>query len=312
MTDQTMTMIRRFGLASLAVVLLAGSEARAQTGTARGKVVDEKGQALEGVKVEIDFQGGVTRHFETKTNKKGEFTQVGLQPGVYKFVAQKEGYQGVSNEARVSLGDPTYLPDLKLTSVATATKAAIDDVQGPFTQALELSKQGKLDEAEAIYKEILAKNPTIPQVHYNLGWIHGQRKDWAGAEAAYKKALELKPDFSEASVALARVYQDSGQGEKAMALMTQAGEGDAKVQFSLGVMHLTANKNDEAEAAFKKAEAIDASNPEIQYHLATIALNKGKTEECVALLEKYLSMSPTNAQNVATAQGLLQALKPKK
>jgi tetratricopeptide (TPR) repeat protein len=305
--------MKRFCLASLAVILaLAASEAGAQTGTARGKVVDEKGQPMEGVKVEIDFQGGVTRHFETKTNKKGEFTQVGLQPGVYKFVAQKEGYQGTSNEVRVSLGDPTYLPEFKLTSVAAATKAAVDDVQGPFTQALELSKQGKLDEAEALYKEILAKNPTIPQVHYNLGWIAGQKKDWAGAEVAYKKALELKPDFSDASVALAKVYQDSGQGEKAMALMTQAGAGDAKVQFNLGVMHLTANKNDDAEAAFKKAEAIDATNPEIQYYLATIALNKGKTEECLALLEKYLAMSPTNTQNVATAQGLLQALKPKK
>jgi len=305
--------IKRIGLTAVAVFLsLAASEARAQTGTARGKVVDEKGEPLEGARIELSFQGGVTRRLETKTNKKGEFTQVGLQPGLYKIVAQKEGYQGGSIDLRISLGDPTQVPDFKLTSASAASKAAADDIQGPFNTALELTKQGKLDEAEAIYKEILAKNPTIPQVHYNLGWIHGQRKDWAGAEEAYKKALELKPDFSDASVALAKVYQDSGQGDKAMALMSQAGENDARAQFNLGVMHLTANKNDEAEAAFMKAEAMDATNPEIQYYLGTIALNKGKTEECVARLEKYLSMSPKNAQNVATAQGLLQALKPKK
>jgi cytochrome c-type biogenesis protein CcmH/NrfG len=106
------------------------------------------------------------------------------------------------------------------------------------------------------------------------------------------------------------MYQDSGQGDKALALMSQAGE-DPKVLFNLGVTHLNANKNDEAEAAFKKAEALAPDNAEIQFHLATIAINKGKTEECVARLEKYLSMSPANAQNVATAQGLLQALKKK-
>lgn len=308
--------MKRFFLAGLAAcVALAAAPAAAQTGTARGKVLDEQGQPLEGAKIELDFQGGVTRHYQTKSNKKGEFTQVGLHPGVYKVTASKEGYQGSFIETRISLGDPTYLPEFKLANAAAAAKAATekkaDEVQGPFTQALELTKAGKFDEAEAVYKEILTKNPGIPQVHYNLGYIYGQKKDWASAEAAYKKALELRPDFSDASVALARVYQDSGQGDKALALMSQAGE-DPKVLFNLGVMHLNANKPEEAEAAFKKAEAQDPGNAEIQFYLATSALNRGQGEECVARLEKYLSMSPKNAQNVATAQGLLQALKPKK
>jgi tetratricopeptide (TPR) repeat protein len=308
--------MKRFFLAGFfACVALAAVPAAAQTGTARGKVLDEQGQPLEGAKVELDFQGGVTRHFETKSNKKGEFTQVGLPPGVYKVTVSKEGYQGSFIDARISLGDPTYLPEFKLASAVAAAKAAADkkadEIQGPFTQAVELTKAGKFDEAEAVYKEILTKNPSIPQVHYNLGYIYGQKKDWASAEAAYKKALELRPDYSEASVALSRVYQDSGQGDKALALMSQAGE-DPKVLFNLGVMHLNANKHEEAEAAFKKAEAQDPGNAEIQFHLATIALNRGQSEECLTRLEKYLSMSPQNAQNVATAQGLLQALKPKK
>jgi tetratricopeptide (TPR) repeat protein len=305
--------MKRLFLACLAVAALA-VPAAAQTGTARGKVLDAQGQPLEAAKVELDFQGGVTRHFETKTNKRGEFTQVGLQPGVYKITASKEGFQGSFIETRISVGDPTYLPDFKLANAAAAAKAAAekkaDEIQGPFNNALELTKAGKLDEAEAAFKDILAKNPGIPQVHYNLGYIYGQKKDWAAAEAAFTKALELKPDYSDASVALARVYQDSGQGDKAMALMSQAGE-DPKVLFNLGVMHLNANKHEEAEAAFKKAEALDSANPEIQFHLATIAINKGQNQECVARLEKYLSMSPKNAANVATAQGLLQALKPK-
>jgi tetratricopeptide (TPR) repeat protein len=294
----------------LVACLALAAPAAAQTGTVRGKVVDDQGRPLEAAKVELDFLGGITRHFETKTNKKGEYTQVGLQPGTYKITANKEGFQGSYLEIRVSIGDPTYLPELKLVSVAAAVEKKTDEIQGPFNQALELTKAGKLDEAEAIYKEILAKTPSVPQAHFNLGHIYSQRKDWAGAEAAYKKALELKPDYSDASVALVRMYQDSGQAEKAMAL-SQSSE-DPAVLFNLAVTHLNANKYDEAEAAFKKAEALDAANPEIQYHLATIAINRGRNEECVTRLEKYLSMSPANAQNVATAQGLLQALKPKK
>ena len=111
--------MKRLFLACLAVAALA-VPAAAQTGTARGKVLDDKGQPIEGAKVEVDFLGGVTRHFETKTNKRGEFTQVGLQPGVYKNTASKEGFQGSFIETRISVGDPTYLPDFKLANAASA------------------------------------------------------------------------------------------------------------------------------------------------------------------------------------------------
>ena len=36
-----------------------------------------------------------------------------------------------------------------------------------------------------------------------------------------------------------------------------------------------------------------------------------ETDECVARLEKYLSMDPKSEQNKATAQGLIAALKKK-
>jgi hypothetical protein len=65
--------MKRFCLASLAFLLaLAASEARAQTGTARGKVLDEAGKAVEGATITVEFQGGVTRRHETKSNKKGD------------------------------------------------------------------------------------------------------------------------------------------------------------------------------------------------------------------------------------------------
>jgi hypothetical protein len=47
---------------------LAGSAAQAQTGTARGKIMDDKGQPIPDAVVTIEFQGGVTRKYETKTN----------------------------------------------------------------------------------------------------------------------------------------------------------------------------------------------------------------------------------------------------
>jgi tetratricopeptide (TPR) repeat protein len=296
---------------------LAGSAARAQTGTARGKILDEKGQPLADAIVTIDYQGGVTRKYETKTNKKGEYTQVGIYPGVYKITVNKEGYQGGVLDARITLGEPTYLPEMKLVTRSAAQAAAgggdkaREELTAAFKNATELTQAGKYDEAIAAYNELIAKSPSIPEAQYNLGYIYRQKKDWPAAEAAYKKALELRPGYSEANAGLLEVYQVSGQADKVAELASAAGS-DPKVQFRMAVTFLNSGKSEEALAAFQKVMAADPANPEPYYHVGTILVGQNKIPDAITSLEKYLSMNPPNPQNVATAQGLLQALKPKK
>ena len=69
-----------------------------------------RAQPLPDAVVSLDFQGGVTRKFDTKTNKKGEFTQVGLVPGGYRITASKDGFDGTYVDTRVGLGEPTSFP----------------------------------------------------------------------------------------------------------------------------------------------------------------------------------------------------------
>ncbi len=306
--------------AGLGLAMLTAPQAFGQSGTARGRVLDEQEQPLVDAHVLIEYQGGVTRKIDTKTNKKGEYTQVGLSPGVYRFTASKEGFQSGYIEQRINLGDATTLPDMKLRTVDAARKAAAaagdpGALQATFKAAAELLQQGKLDEAKLAFEEIQAKNPSIAEIPYNLGIIANRKKDFAAAEAAFKRAIELKPDFGDAYASLAGVYQATGQPQKAEEVMKAAGEAmgsDPNVMFNQAVLLLNQGKYAEAEEILKKVEAADAKNSEVQYHLATIALNLGKSDECVARLEKYIASNPTNATNLQTAQGLLAALKPKK
>jgi tetratricopeptide (TPR) repeat protein len=299
----------------LVAVVLAGGEAFAQTGTVRGKVLDEKGQAIVDAKVILEFQGGVNRRYETKTNKKGEFTQVGLFPGEYKIMAGKDGYAPAGIDHKIGIGEVTYVPDIKLADAKKVAEAQAakqqEDIVPIFNKAADLGKAGKLDEAEAAYKEVIAKAPHIPEAHLNLGYIYRQKKDWANAEASYKKALELRPGYSEANSGLLAVYQGSGQADK-VAELASAAASDPTVQFDLAAALLNENKYEEALAAFQKAAAADPNNPEPIYYIGAISVGLNKIEDARTNLEKYISMNPANAQNVATAQGLLQALPPKK
>jgi tetratricopeptide (TPR) repeat protein len=306
------------GAVLAAAICLPAREASAQTGTARGKVVDDKGQGVPEAAILMEYQGPMTRKFETKTNKKGEFTQVGMAPGTYRVTATKDGYQGTFIETRIALGEPTYLPDMKMLpkAVAQAAAAASDkgmqELKGGFEKANALMESGQLDQAEAEFRALIAKNPDIPQLQHNLAVVLTRKKDMAGAEATYLKLLETRPDYTDAYAGLTNLYLSSGQPDKAVEALTKAAAArpeDGKIQYQLGYALFNASQYEPAEAAFKKAATLDAANAEIHYYLGTIALTSGRNADCVQELEKYLSMNPTNTQNKAVAPGLMQACK---
>jgi tetratricopeptide (TPR) repeat protein len=301
-------------LLALATLLVSASLAPAQTGGVRGKVLDDKGQPVEGALVKIEFQGGMNLTFDAKSNKKGEYMQIGLRPGTWKFTYTKEGFQPFTSPARISLGDATVLPDVKLSTGKPGAPGAapVDDIQKIFGEAVAKLQASDFDGAIAAFDAIILKNPSLSEAHYNKGFAQYQKKDYAAAEATLKRALEVKPDYSDARVLLSNVYTTQGMKDKALEVMSAgAGATDPRQLFNLALALLNSGKNDEATAAFVKAEAADPTNAEVQYYLATAALNAGKTDECVSRLEKYLSMGPKSEQNKATAQGLLAALKKK-
>src|SRR6185503_963837 len=88
---------------SLALAVPAAAQS---TGMIKGVVKDASGQPVEGAKVTIDMVEGVSRHFETKSNKKGEFIQIGLQGGPYKVSAEKDKLTSNTADVRVSISRP--------------------------------------------------------------------------------------------------------------------------------------------------------------------------------------------------------------
>ena len=89
------------GCAALIACAIAMPATAQSTGMVKGVVKDMQGQPVEGAKVVIEMSEGTTRHFETKSNKKGEFIQIGLPSGRYNVTAEKE--KQASNTATVQV-----------------------------------------------------------------------------------------------------------------------------------------------------------------------------------------------------------------
>jgi tetratricopeptide (TPR) repeat protein len=293
---------------------LAPEDAWAQRGIAHGRVVDESGQAVAEVTVTLEFQGGFERKYETKTDKKGTYTQI-VEPGPYRVTATKDGYQGAFLDQAINAGGRTTVPDLRITSQERAIAAAIekDEVLGPLKKAMELTQAGKLDEAEAAYREVLAADPSVAEAHYNLGSIYLGRDQLDEAAVEFGKVVELRPDSGQAYGALSRVYEQKGDVERAIGVMTQGvavRPDDPGMQFDLGILYFNARRTAEAEAAFHRVETLDPKNARIHYLLATLAVNRGDVAEAVARLEKYLATAPQDAPDRGTASAMLEQLRP--
>ena len=307
------------GVLALVVALGLATPAAAQsTGMVKGKVVDAKGEAVEGAKVVIEFAEGMNRKNETKTNKKGEFIQIGLFPGNYKVTASKEGVGAQMYEVRVRIGAAAEVnfqlsPQAGMSEEDKKKTAAL---QGALTTGETLLKEGKHDEAIAKFNEAIGLLPACHVCYYYIGMANAQKQQYGDAEAAYKKAIEVKPDFAEAYNALAGVYNTQKKYDEALAASAKAAElagaggggGNAAAIYNQGVSLWNAQKFAEAKAQFEKAVAIDPNMADAWYQLGMANLNTGDMPGAVTAFEGYLKAAP-NGPKAAEAKSIIGQLK---
>jgi tetratricopeptide (TPR) repeat protein len=87
-------------------------------------------------------------------------------------------------------------------AIATSDTADIRAAYG-----VSLQSAGQLDEAIAQYQQAIAKAPENADYPYYLGTAYHQKNNLAQAQAAYKKAIALRPDYKEAKDALVSIEQ---------------------------------------------------------------------------------------------------------
>ncbi len=304
------------------VIVALVPPAAAQTGMVKGKVVDDKGAPIEAANITIEFKDGIARSYKVKSNKKGEYTQIGLAPGNYKITAEKEKVGVQAFEVRVRLGEPIDV-NFKLAPGNTgpskeevAKAAAIRKV---FEEGVALSRGGDNDGALAKFTEAVKIVPSCFDCYYNIGFAHSQKKDWPSAEEAFKKAIEFKPDYVEAYNGLAQVYNaqkkfDEAQvasqkaAELAMAAGAAGGAGGVDALYNVGVTAWNAGKAEEAKKAFEEALKLDPKHANSHYQLAMCYINLGKMPEAIASFEAYLANAP-DGQYAGQVKAMLTQLK---
>jgi tetratricopeptide (TPR) repeat protein len=302
---------------ALALALVIAPAAWAQTGMIRGKVTDAEGKPAPGVQITIEFADGVNRKFDVKTDRRGEFIQIGLAPGNYKVTATHEKLGEQTANVRVNLSKPVeanfaFVPGASGPSAADAKKAA--ELKKIFEEGVVASKGGNHDLAIEKFTAAAALMPNCYDCYYNIGFAYTQKKDDKQAEASWLKALEMKPDYAEALNALATMYNNQKRFDEAAAMGAKAasaggvGGGSADAVYNQGIILWNQGKIAEAKVKFEEALKANPNHSESHFQLGMALLNEGKLPEAIAAFEKYLALAP-DGQYATQAKTMLAQLK---
>ena len=281
----------------------------------RGKVTDAQGKPVPDATVLFEAVDA-NRKTQTKTDKNGEFLQVGLSSGAYKVTASKDkvGTQTLNANVRQGPNNPMAFTLSATSGVSAGDKEAAAAIQASAGAAVEAMKAGRHDEAIAKFQEVIAKVPTCSDCYYNIGVSQMAKQQQSEAEASFKKAIELKPDNADAYTALANLYNSQKKFDLAAEASANAakysgagGGGNAESSYNQGVILFNAGKFAEAKTQFEAATKADPNHAMAQYQLGMTSLNLGQIPDAVAALEAYLKVDP-NGPKAGEVKAALPAL----
>jgi tetratricopeptide (TPR) repeat protein/SAM-dependent methyltransferase len=198
-----------------------------------------------------------------------------------------------------------------------------------FTQAFEHHQAGRLDEAERLYRQMLAADPRhaeslnmlgvvtfqkgnpklaielisqaitlndcTAEYHSNLGIVLARQGKNAQAIASHERALALKPNYPGVLYNLGNALMGQGRFVEAVARYEQALANKPdflQVLANLGSALRSQGKLDAAIARFEQALAIMPNFPQVLTNLGNALQDQGKLDEAVVRYEQALAIMP--------------------
>ena len=211
---------------------------------------------MDGVEVFVD---GVSRGV---INKGTPLRLPGLRPGNHTVQGVKMGYEPDGPREELVTPGRESTVSLKILVARRRTKAALDEVH----DGLEQYNKGTPDNyrrAAQHFEKALQIDAKYSQAALYLGRVYYTLFDEKKAEAAFRRALEIAPDYQEARVALAGMLLDIGGTDEAIRqlnIVTQREKNNATALYmeaqAYRMKDLYPQSIDSARAAIKLAPGV--------------------------------------------------------
>jgi protein O-GlcNAc transferase len=183
---------------------------------------------------------------------------------------------------------------------AEAIYQQILSVQPNFPPALNrmaviAAQAGRLELAAGLVRQAIAAAPDNPDYHFHLGTLLGNLGQIDQAMACYQRALTLKPDYPAAHTNLGVAWHAKARFDQAIACYQKAlaiQPDFVPAQYNLANAWRDMGQNDQAVLGYQRTLEIDAKCLEAHNNLGLVWLDTGHVERAIASFQNALVLNP--------------------
>jgi Tfp pilus assembly protein PilF len=293
----------------LAATLVFSQSYRGQ-GRLKGKVTDEEGKPLAGVKVKLFSVKGQSG-FEVTTNAEGEWTANYIRGGGYNIDFLKPGYEPKS--ISTSIPEATNNPPVDVKLKKAAGLMITEELRAALAAGNALFEEKKYEEACRVYEDLIAKNPDVYVLYKNVGNCRFELQQYDLAEAAYRKVLEKEPGNPDILLLIGNCYANRDEPGKAMEWYNKIEFEkitDPTVLFNIGTSFTKQSRFEDALRYYKRSVEVQKDYLDGLYQLGLTYLALGRNPEAIGPFEDYLKIDP-DSPRAGQVKGFLEFLKKK-
>jgi len=312
-------------LLAFAVLLATGvafSQAGRGTGRIGGVIKDPQGTLIEGAKLTLYYSQNENLKFDTTSNKKGEWSFIGLGTGTWELMVKATGFAPYAKSLYVSQLEvnPRIVVELQAPQKVTAGGGIRDEaVLQLIDQGNQFFKEEKFDAALVVFQEFRDKNPGVYQILISIGDCYREKGDYEKAIAAYNDALNGaamdaamgKEMSAKALSGIGNCYLKQNKLKEAQDFFKKSIENSPKdeiLAFNVGEIYFSNQSMDEALRYFELASQIKPLWPDSYLKMGYVFLNKGDMPKAIEKFEKFLTLE-TEGERAALARNILKTIK---
>lgn len=178
-------------------------------------------------------------------------------------------------------------------------------------QAFEYHRQGRLRDAERLYRKLLRRAPDEPRVLRLLGVLQHQAGDLAEAERLLRRAKELDDADPDTHHNLGHVLMERAEFADAVAAYKRAAElrpDLGHTYYNLGMAHMQLDEPMPAAEAFRKVIELEPEHPQAHYYLGETLRSQERYPDAIEAYRRSLELRPTFATGYESLTMLLHRL----
>jgi tetratricopeptide (TPR) repeat protein len=176
---------------------------------------------------------------------------------------------------------------------------ALSPERKAMAHAAEHHRAGRLKEAEALYREVLKRNPKQIDALRLLGTLAFSTGHPDEAERLLRRAVAVAPDFASAWIDLGRVLKERDDYEEALDCLRRATalEPDNVAAQAMRASTLASSgRTGEAIATYDRALALRPDHPSSLLGRAHLLKAVGRIDEAIAAYRRCAQIKPDNGE----------------